>query len=741
MNYLGLAPPLIESGRVEDFTKARQTLSVCQSPHDTSLCVFVSPTDASSNRSDQTPQEQPIYFASQAAAPVSERRLFVTDTLLIFTAFQKLSQTAGLNDSGWSQSGDNMAAMRKLAIDYVNFIKECWVHASQPLPRSEPLQYSAGQYRSLYTSFSLFVVLYLPEPGFEDIPVGEELMEWLNIHFIEPSTEEGDHLSALDKPWEDETFWPYLTRTILRGLSKASAFFLATLAQHPSPHLRTLAETLIPILTAQPLLRNFSSERDFTHAAHRWKDRVKGLRIEMDIVPEDERDEGNSGDAENWWTRLSDIVGILEGRESVVLRVCEDLGADWKEVCAAWGIFVDTRMRRQDLPDIVAQAMDVLPPDPTNLEDMIHANLISDKPEQALEYAARLDPWLAAHMADVMERLGMVDAVPDEFGEITIRDHYLLAYAESLHADASLWRLTVEYMYACGDIGRLRADEVLLRVPLRLQTQNHQPKSQLEGVGESGEGDENGEVKTGDIVGVLKEINETCLEHQREEVRRTVCRVAARSLIDAKQLGLAISYYTSAEDWAGVGYVANRVLQEFWTSGPLPFTKLAEDVASSIHSLAESGCPHIFVYRLIFAVRYGRFQQICHMTRGRVGEGLGLGDALGEAVGMFEEGIAPRGWWAVLLSDVLGIMTEDPSALPSTAGSMTLLRKLDEITEHTRGINAGRSQGDGEAGDYLGVLCKALNGDEKAARQRLQSVRLTLAKALAKRYMSDSGGK
>ncbi|KAL4266074.1 hypothetical protein AB1N83_004480 [Pleurotus pulmonarius] len=108
---------------------------------------------------------------------------------------------------------------------------------------------------------------------------------------------------------------------------------------------------------------------------------------------------------------------------------------------------------------------------------------------------------------------------------------------------------------------------------------------------------------------------------------------------------------------------------------------------------------------------------------------------------MFEEGIAPRGWWAVLLSDVLGIMTEDPSALPSTAGSMTLLRKLDQITEHTRSINTGRSQGDTEAGDYLGVLCKALNGDEKAARQRLQSVRLTLAKALAKRYMSDSGGK
>lgn len=71
---------------------------------------------------------------------------------------------------------------------------------------------------------------------------------------------------------------------------------------------------------------------------------------------------------------------------------------------------------------------------------------------------------------------------------------------------------------------------------------------------------------------------------------------------------------------------------------------------------------------------------------------------------------------------------------------MTLLRKLDEITSHTRGSTQG-SRGEVEADDYLGVLCKALNGDEKGAQQRLQSVRLTLAKGLARRYMLDSGGK
>ena len=76
-----------------------------------------------------------------------------------------------------------------------------------------PLQFSSDHYRILYSCFSLFVLLYIPEPEFEKAPVGEELMEWLNIHFIEPSTEEGDLLSSLDSPWEDESFWPYLTRS------------------------------------------------------------------------------------------------------------------------------------------------------------------------------------------------------------------------------------------------------------------------------------------------------------------------------------------------------------------------------------------------------------------------------------------------------------------------------------------------------------------------------------------------
>lgn len=75
---------------------------------------------------------------------------------------------------------------------------------------------------------------------------------------------------------------------------------------------------------------------------------MKALRVELHHVPDDE--ESRSDGYDNWWDRLSDIVAILEGREDVLMRVIQDLGGGWKEVCAAWGVFVDPRLRRQELP-------------------------------------------------------------------------------------------------------------------------------------------------------------------------------------------------------------------------------------------------------------------------------------------------------------------------------------------------------------------------------------------------------
>lgn len=60
--------------------------------------------------------------------------------------------------------------------------------------------------------------------------------------------------------------------------------------------------------------------------------------------------------------------------------------------------------------DIVTQILHDMPPDPTNLEDMVHAALFSGHPVEALQHASQLDRWLAAHWADIMEPLGLLNS-------------------------------------------------------------------------------------------------------------------------------------------------------------------------------------------------------------------------------------------------------------------------------------------------------------------------------------------
>jgi nuclear pore complex protein Nup85 len=275
-----------------------------------------------------------------------------------------------------------------------------------------------------------------------------------------------------------------LCRVTLRGLSKAATFFLATLSTHPSDNLRRLTQQLSPLLQSQPHLQSFEAERDFAYASHRWKDKVKALRIELDSVSESDRHDG----IENWWDRLSDVVGILEGRSEVIRRVCEDLGADWRDISVSWGVFADARLRRQDLPyvtpfqdrihtdilksEVVSQILDDMPQDPTNLEDMVHAALFSGDPAKALSYAAQLDPWLAAHMADLMQALSLIekDANEEYVGIFLLGITVLMPYAAQvsiseiftclvmhsifiliLRFGESLWR-------TCSLVGRLASE-------------------------------------------------------------------------------------------------------------------------------------------------------------------------------------------------------------------------------------------------------------------------------------------
>ena len=73
-------------------------------------------------------------------------------------------------------------------------------------------------------------------------------------------------------------------------------------------------------------------------------------------------------------------------------------------------------------------------------------------------------------------------------------------------------------MCSCGDIGKERADQTLIRVPINF-ARNATAASD----------DDSSGVRSGEVVGVLKDIIKTCFDQGRESVRRMVCTVSTLS--------------------------------------------------------------------------------------------------------------------------------------------------------------------------------------------------------------------
>ena len=103
---------------------------------------------------------------------------------------------------------------------------------------------------------------------------------------------------------------------------------------------------MVELLDKHPRQKHFNTEHEFFTNSRRWRDRVRSLRIELDRVPEDDRNDG----FENWWDNVSDIIGVMEGREDVLQRVCVALGGSWKDIVCAHGVWADIRLRRGELP-------------------------------------------------------------------------------------------------------------------------------------------------------------------------------------------------------------------------------------------------------------------------------------------------------------------------------------------------------------------------------------------------------
>ncbi|KAG9080263.1 hypothetical protein FRC06_006858, partial [Ceratobasidium sp. 370] len=717
-----LQPALVPAGGLEDFQNSQHTFLSSVSPRANSVVAHASSKNPQVPPKKRYPADGLLYFASWDHIPESTVE-FYCDTYLTFTTIQNIAKSLSNDTTTQLLPDAQITNYYSRSIEqYINDAKK----QITSLASQDPLPSTYSTYVNILETLQLVQTIYAPPGGQVGGLVGEQLLQWLNTSHSVPATAELLRLSALPEPWSDPDFWPTLNKCILRGLSTSALGFLRRVAaHHPSPTLRTFVrDDLVPILEIHPRSSGFQRESAFIAAQSRWRERVAGVRSTFDKAVDG--DEGGEGDEDEWPRWVDELLGVLEGDESVVLALCNEAVEDgwgFREAIGVWGVWVDVGLKRTHLAKVIERIVEEMPPDPTMPAQELHRAILAMEELEALEVAAELDPWLAAHLADIFEKVGTLDPhdeIVQTYG-ISLRDHFVLAYAEHLHSDPTLFEIELEYMGRCGVLGRERIAAVIGHIPVVPPPVDPaaatKPRPRLKSLGV----DDQGQPTTPRLVDAemwdgYERVNKllgVCDQFGLQDEAREICKVVAQHLTREKLYGLAVSYCAFANDARGVSRIATLLLEEYIQNGSAEFVKhVAQIPARHVRVNATDAV----TARLQFVARFADFHTFS--DDGAKGEAVRL------LVRMLDRSIVPRAWQAVVLLDAASLLEgSEDEMLITTDDAYELLRYLQNIYTQAA-LGAGE--------DYLHVLARMTmrakgKGAETEALQSLDVVRLVLA--------------
>jgi nuclear pore complex protein Nup85 len=133
----------------------------------------------------------------------------------------------------------------------------------------------------------------------------------------------------------------------------------------------------------------------------------------------------------------------------------------------------------------------------------------------------------------------LTDFYPFNFSySITLREWFILAYADFLHADPGLWRVTIDYLSYCGDQGYGRMREIVLHVPIIVDLTASGPKPKKgkdkEAVLEEASDEAAMVAATAEVPrpepAKFDDVLRACRDYGLDEEARSICRVRSLSL-------------------------------------------------------------------------------------------------------------------------------------------------------------------------------------------------------------------
>ncbi|KAG0375496.1 Nucleoporin nup85 [Mortierella sp. AD032] len=499
-------------------------------------------------------------------------------------------------------------------------------------------------------------------------PIAFMFSEWLATHDTTQDSELGKTLLAEPSKLTHPDFWSYIRRCLLRGMIESAIFILdQTLNEEEDEKVANALEALLDVLHDIP-----TSEKTLPpgepHTRHmKWQEQCKKFT-------KSEHVKYLGKDAKEVMKVLScDVENII------------DVSERWEEAVSGTLLFVDTDCERESIGPILETC---LPPylesTDVSLLDRIKIAILQLDDVKTIRLSGEFHPWLVAHLSTVLQQYGYLDMGAVDLQDIvtqgwdsSIRDFFLIGYAQSLMSKLSLWEIVAGYLLECGHTGQATLSEWICHVPLDSSEKAHK---------------------------VLK----FCEDNGLTDSLRSINRVMAVEEEKRGEYAQAIQHFIISKDLDRVAKVVDNLVLGYLERGHFEL----DDSLASMEKL-DTTSSHVHFLR-----SYVGFHR--NYKNGKLAE---AGELL---VKLLSSGTAPKKYWVNLLLDALPLLENKQQVIFDSNDTFVLMQSLEEIV------------GSQYRSEYLQLLPQTSSGStstEAEKETQLDAMRLSLTRNLARSFV------
>ncbi|EPY49535.1 nucleoporin Nup85 [Schizosaccharomyces cryophilus OY26] len=298
-------------------------------------------------------------------------------------------------------------------------------------------------------------------PSSSPYTLATAIMDWVNSYDPQPVAEDGLEIMTYRIPYQHPSFWSYVNKTAIRGLFEQTISCLESSGLTKEiPTLENSVNDIVDILKYCPCLhqKSIRSAFDFEKRWKMWRSRIAHLRQVMmnyNDIPTEVRN------------CLVSLLDILSGNKEEIKANC----GHWQEYFSALAFLYDPLDCKNPAQVSILYQMSTAEDsnfyiDPTLEFEQLCVTLCNNQPLDAIQHSYMLDLGLAVHLADFLHKTGYIKEYFTEELPVTLREHLLLEYGETILETKGIWQVAFAYWKLVPGYGHQRIKSLIHRVPM-----------------------------------------------------------------------------------------------------------------------------------------------------------------------------------------------------------------------------------------------------------------------------------